>query len=1035
MPALLILQLAFGLMAPRCGWLTESTPRSTRSSSPRVRVKSDLDFTTLSAAGNVRPRALWSDGATMWASDSEDRKLYAYNMPKSALLKEVQVDGARVDTFAPERSAAHLNVARSTTTVTLTAQAAFSDSAVTIEPSDANTATPAHDVSLSLGDNPVTITVTNGTDTRSYTVTIRRVDAAALNAEAKLSSLGVTQGNVSGFDSNRRSHRIGVARDVSTTTLQAVPLSSAASVTISPADADLSTDGHQLALSPGSNRAEVRVWSTDGRQFRLYKLDVHRSDAPPSAALASLELDGVMLRRDLPRSGTGFEQGVTGYRAYTPNTVTSTTVTASPVEAGATVTFTPADADTDTDGHQVSVPVGQTSITATVVNGISTRVYEVNVTGVNAATLSSDATLTSLTASGVDFGTFSAATASYYVHVPNTVVSTTIAPTPADAAAFVTITPADADSDTDGHQVSVPVGQQTDITVDVLSSDGSTSSTYVLEIVSVDAAELSDDATLSSLSISDLCCGAVDLQHFDSATTTYDAHMTVTGGDTRPIPMNVVAVTTEPAATVVITPHDVAASRDGHQIALGIGYTEVVIAVKSSDGTTQQDYRVRVTRAVPSGGWTMPGWGAPAARHGTTANRLGATSNPQGIWSDGITMWVANDDPTRNKVQCVAGMMNAYKLPTRQYLPWTSFGGNNWKWIPCDPAGIWSDGDIVWIVDTYFKRIDARELRTGDWMDSLRIDNLERHGNAHPRGIWSDGTILWVADSADDKIYAYDLVLGERRPAHDIDTLSAAGNNNPNGLWSDGTTLWVVDATDLQVYAYDLRSGARKSGVELPSSTAAQPRQHRATRLVVRRADDVGVRCRRAPPLLRCAVYLARVVAHALRNRLHRLSSGRHPVLDAVAAHGAGDNGERGDGRFRRRGRNHTRRHRHRNTGPPGEPVDRRQRHHRHGHSRRALDCVPRVAARHRRGNVDRRRHAEQPGAHRSGFRDIPGGTQVVPGDAGGSRRQQHDTDRFGCCRGHGAHHQTRRRRSRHRRPPDQSEARRDQYHRRGAVL
>ena len=419
--------------------------------------QSDLDFTTLSAAGNVRPRALWSDGATMWASDSEDRKLYAYNMPKSALLKEVQVDGARVDTFAPERSAAHLNVARSTTTVTLTAQAAFSDSAVTIEPSDANTATPAHDVSLSLGDNPVTITVTNGTDTRSYTVTIRRVDAAALNAEAKLSSLGVTQGNVSGFDSNRRSHRIGVARDVSTTTLQAVPLSSAASVTISPADADLSTDGHQLALSPGSNRAEVRVWSTDGRQFRLYKLDVHRSDAPPSAALASLELDGVMLRRDLPRSGTGFEQGVTGYRAYTPNTVTSTTVTASPVEAGATVTFTPADADTDTDGHQVSVPVGQTSITATVVNGISTRVYEVNVTGVNAATLSSDATLTSLTASGVDFGTFSAATASYYVHVPNTVVSTTIAPTPADAAAFVTITPADADSDTDGHQVSVPV--------------------------------------------------------------------------------------------------------------------------------------------------------------------------------------------------------------------------------------------------------------------------------------------------------------------------------------------------------------------------------------------------------------------------------------------------------------------------------------------------------------------------------------------------------------------------------------------------
>ena len=38
------------------------------------------DFDTLSGAGNNSPRGLWSDGATMWVSDSGDTKIYAYNL-------------------------------------------------------------------------------------------------------------------------------------------------------------------------------------------------------------------------------------------------------------------------------------------------------------------------------------------------------------------------------------------------------------------------------------------------------------------------------------------------------------------------------------------------------------------------------------------------------------------------------------------------------------------------------------------------------------------------------------------------------------------------------------------------------------------------------------------------------------------------------------------------------------------------------------------------------------------------------------------
>ena len=45
---------------------------------------SDKDVSGLAAAGNRHPRGIWSDGTTMWVSDSDDKKLYAYDV--SALV-------------------------------------------------------------------------------------------------------------------------------------------------------------------------------------------------------------------------------------------------------------------------------------------------------------------------------------------------------------------------------------------------------------------------------------------------------------------------------------------------------------------------------------------------------------------------------------------------------------------------------------------------------------------------------------------------------------------------------------------------------------------------------------------------------------------------------------------------------------------------------------------------------------------------------------------------------------------------------------
>ena len=45
----------------------------------------DMEFDALDAAGNFVPRGIWSDGTTMWVSDSEDTKIYAYYTERDAL--------------------------------------------------------------------------------------------------------------------------------------------------------------------------------------------------------------------------------------------------------------------------------------------------------------------------------------------------------------------------------------------------------------------------------------------------------------------------------------------------------------------------------------------------------------------------------------------------------------------------------------------------------------------------------------------------------------------------------------------------------------------------------------------------------------------------------------------------------------------------------------------------------------------------------------------------------------------------------------
>ena len=184
-------------------------------------------------------------------------------------------------------------------------------------------------------------------------------------------------------------------------------------------------------------------------------------------------------------------------------------------------------------------------------------------------------------------------------------------------------------------------------------------------------------------------------------------------------------------------------------------------------------------------------------------NTLDAAGNdsPEGIWSDGTTMWVVDDGD---------GKVYAYNLSTKARDSAKDFNtldaaGND------SPTGIWSDDTTMWVADYSDDKIYAYSMDSKARDSAKDFETPDDAGNDHPTGIWSDGTTMWVADYSDEKIYAYSMDSRARVSSKDFNTLEDAENEGPEGIWSDGATMWVVDYSDEKIYAYNLSTKARVS--------------------------------------------------------------------------------------------------------------------------------------------------------------------------------------------------------------------------------
>ena len=322
-------------------------------------------------------------------------------------------------------------------------------------------------------------------------------------------------------------------------------------------------------------------------------------------------------------------------------------------------------------------------------------------------------------------------------------------------------------------------------------------------LLALPAQAQADDATLSALTISD-GTSDVDLNPgFTSAGTSY--RTAVKYRDER---LTVTATTTIANATIEFLDRSDAILDDAdsmtsdHQMDVPVGDWMFKVRVTAEDSTTTKVYEVVVERdSAHLFGWTPT----------RDLNGLAAAGNesPQGIWSDGTTIWVADDEDD---------MLYAYTLATGVRDASKEFrlhmdNGN--------PKGIWSDGTTVWVADDEDDKLYAYALSDGtrqDGTNSTVNEEFSLHtDNGAPWGIWSDGTIIWVTNGADPILYAYALDDGTRQDGTDSTTniefkLNGA-SLDARGIWSDGSTLWVSSSAysstkPLMAYTLDFSSAA-----------------------------------------------------------------------------------------------------------------------------------------------------------------------------------------------------------------------------------
>ena len=401
---------------------------------------------------------------------------------------------------------------------------------------------------------------------------------------------------------------------------------------------------------------------------------------------------------------------------------------------------------------------------------------------------SNDATLSTLTVIPTDIigfagDTDSYHTDSYHVGVANSVSQITITATANEANATIAWSSTDAGTAA-GHQVTLSEGLNT-VTITVTAEDTFTEKTYTIYVGRGVTTAFGWKATDDFNGLTPKFTGARGLWS-DGET------MWVTNDSFDKIDAYKMSDKTRDSGKDFPTLYDAEDNRFPFPFGLW------------SDGTTMWVADPHENRIFA---YKMSDKTRDSGKELTNSDLSLANQGPWGLWSNGATIWVADR---------VVKRLFAYTLPdkTRRAGDFT-FSNSELTAVSGDfgfgPSGIWSDGETMWVANdnqiTAVPKIYAYSMITHRHLPHKDFNTLAAAGNTYPTGLWSDGQTMWVGDDrSGQKIYSYNMPKSDNA---DLRELSLSGITL-NEDFSAGTTAYTattaaasttVTATPLQASA------------------------------------------------------------------------------------------------------------------------------------------------------------------------------------------------------------------------------------------
>ena len=474
---------------------------------------------------------------------------------------------------------------------------------------------------------------------------------------------------------------------------------------------------------------------------------------------------------------------------------------------------------------------------------------------VTTAFLSADATLSALTLSGIDIGTFSSAVTSYTASVESEVATTTVTATASHASATVAITP--------GATVSLAEGANT-ITVTVTAENGTTTQTYTVAVTRAALPEVSIVAVATPVSEEGPAqfrvsrtgptTGALTA-NIDAAGTDWSSTMrtgrssTVANfgkHDDRVVEDDAIVIwTLQPSdryrisadaasATVVMEDNDVAElalSVDPAEIAEGESAT---VEVRITNGVTfAEDQTIALdfagSTATQGTDYTVSpeSLTLSASRTEATAT-IAATADADAEGDETVSLAASHDG--------AAIGTTSLTIADSAFVPLTA----EFREMPET-----HDGETAFDFELRFSEefpLSFRTLRNAAFeVAGGTVRKAQRLVSGSDQG-WkirvkpaSAADVVIVLPATTDCEAAAALCTANGKPLSNRLEATVTGpasqalgqgfslapeNGSPSGIWSAGGTVWVADVEDARLYAYERSDGSRQPERDIATDPA-----------------------------------------------------------------------------------------------------------------------------------------------------------------------------------------------------------------------